>query len=74
MELIIRDVIQEMKTLGYEVITALVKGDNASSYRLVEKNGLRRCSIRELTSYIGIRGIFKMFWKTGFANTTSGFI
>lgn len=59
-----RAILEEMRELGYDLITAMVKGDNPGSYLLMEKNGLKKCSIHEIKRYVGIYGIWKIFWQS----------
>lgn len=59
-----KETIEYVRSQGCEQITALVKGDNIGSFGLVEKNGLKRCSMVDMIKLIGIRGVMAIFWKT----------
>lgn len=59
-----RETIDYIRSLGCEVITALVKGDNVGSFGLIEHCGLRKCSMFEFAKLVGVKGILSVFWGT----------
>ena len=49
---------------GCDVMTALVKDDNAASWEIFIENGFHRASLLESAKYIGLSGMLKQYFTT----------